>query len=103
MDFYSYFSDDSSQSAANKFEHVKKFIHWMHEKKLIIKDGIIYDNIYECIKKYICENVMWLLFALKFTHRVIEDRLINTLGNNIIKMDGINGSGNTYFKQKFKR
>ena len=44
MDFHSYFSYESAQNVATTCENMKKFIHWMCEKKLIINDGIINDT-----------------------------------------------------------
>ena len=67
MDFHSGCSDDSAHNAATTFEHIKKFIHCMYDDNLFIKDVIIYDNTYQCIKQYIRENAMWLLSVLAFT------------------------------------
>ena len=53
MDFHSNVSDVSAQSAATTFERIKKFIHWMYENSLFIKDGIIYDNTNGFSKQYI--------------------------------------------------
>ena len=99
MDFHSHFSDDSDNNVATKFEHIKKFIHWMNENNLFIKYSIIYDTKYEFSKQYICANTMWLLSVLEFTKIVILDRFINYPGHGRSKIDGINGSNNTYFKK----
>ena len=56
MDFHSHFSDEYSHNSATKFEHMKNFIHWMYEHNLFIKDVIIYDIKYGCIKQYRCAN-----------------------------------------------
>ena len=64
VDFHSHFSDDSDQNAATIFEHSKFVFHWMYGNKLFIKYGIMYDTIDEYRKKYICANVMWLLYVL---------------------------------------
>ena len=71
---------------------MKKLITWMYDNKLFIKDGIIYDTTDGCIKKYISENSMWLLYVLTFTYRVIIDIFISYPGQLIIKIYGINGS-----------
>ena len=60
MDFYSKFSDDSAHIAATTFEHIKNFMNCIYENNLFIKDGIIYDTTYGCIKQYRCENEMYL-------------------------------------------
>ena len=67
----------------------------MYENNVYIKDGIIYDTIYGCIKQYICENSMWLLSVLAFTYIVIIDRCINAPGNGRSKLYGINGYNQT--------
>ena len=66
MDFHSHFSDDSANNAAKIFEHTIKFIQWMYENNLFIKDGIIYDTTYGCSKQYRCENKMRILSVLEF-------------------------------------
>ena len=58
MVFYSYVPDESAHNAATTFEHNKKFIHWMYENKLFLKDVIKYYTKYGCIKHYRCENSM---------------------------------------------
>ena len=78
---------------------MKKLIHWIYDKNLFIKDGIIYDTTYGCSKQYMCANEMWLLSVLNFTYRVIIYILTNAPGNGISKIDGINGYDNTYFKK----
>ena len=99
MDFHSHFSDDSAQNAATTFEHMKRFIHWMHKNNLFIKDGIIYDTSDVCIKQYRCANTMWLLFILEFAHIVILYRCIHAPVHGRRKIDGINGSNTKYFKK----
>ena len=71
MDFHSHFLDGSTQNAATTFEHMNKFIHWMYYNNLFIKDGIIYDTTNGCSKQYRCENAIWLLSVLSFTHILI--------------------------------
>ena len=56
MDFHSHFSDDSAQNAATTYEHTNFFIKWMYKNNLFIKDVIIYDIKYGCIKQYRCAN-----------------------------------------------
>ena len=73
MDLHSQFSDDSSQSVATTFEHMKKFIHWMYENNLFINDGIISGTTDGCSKQYICGNKMLILSVLSFTYRVVID------------------------------
>ena len=65
---------------------MKKFIHWIYEENLFIKDGIIYDTTDICSKKYRCENAVWVLFVLAFTHRVIIHGYINAPGRGRIKI-----------------
>ena len=73
----------------------------MYDNNLFIKYGIIYDTKDGCSKKCRqCENLMWLLYALEFTYRVIIYRCMNDPGRGRSKIDGINGSGKTYLKQK---
>ena len=43
---------------------------------------------------------MWLLYALKFTYRVIIDRCIIDPGYGRIKIDVINVPKNTYLSEK---
>ena len=74
MDFHSHFLDDSANNTAKIFEHTIKFIQWMYENNLFIKDGIIYDTTYGCSKQYRCENATWLLYVFEFAYRVIIDR-----------------------------
>ena len=100
MNFHSHFSDDSAQNLANTFEHMKCFIYWMYENNLFTKDGIIYDTKDGRSKQYGCENSMWLSYILEFIYKVIIDRCINAPGHGITQIDGINGSKNTYLKQK---
>ena len=71
MYFHSHFSDDSAHNAATTFENMKKFIHWMNENNLFIKDVIIYDTTGGFRKQYRFENEIWLLSVLEFTYRVI--------------------------------
>ena len=71
MDLHLYFSDDSAQNADTRFQHMKKFIHWMYENDLFIKDVIIYDTTYGCSKQFICSNSTRMLSALVFIYRVI--------------------------------
>ena len=59
--FHSHFLDNSVQNTATTFDHMEKFIHWIYENNLFIKDGIIYDTTDGCNKQYRCENSMWLL------------------------------------------
>ena len=68
----------------------------MYENILLIKDGIIYDNIDGCRKQYIYANEIWLLSVLEFTYRVIIDRCINVPGHGKIKIYGINICNKTY-------
>ena len=75
---------------------MKKFIQWTHENNLFIKDGIVYDTTYGCVKQYICADTVWLLSVLEFTHRVIIDICINDPGNGRSKVYGIRGSDNKY-------
>ena len=75
------------------------FIHWMYYNNLSIYDGIIYDNIEVCIKKYRCANSMWLLSVLAFTYIVIIYRCVNYTGHGRSKIDVINGYVKTYLKQ----
>ena len=56
MVFHPHFSDYSSHNAATKFEHRNKFIHWIYDNKLFIKDGIIYDNEDGCSKQHRYKN-----------------------------------------------
>ena len=44
IDFHSKFQMTSAKNAATTFENMKKFIHWMNENNLFMKDGIIYDT-----------------------------------------------------------
>ena len=60
-----------------------------------MKYVIIHYNIDGCRKQYRFENIMWLLYVLKFAFRVIIDRCINAPGNRRIKIDRINGSEKT--------
>ena len=71
----------------------------MYENNLFIKDCIICDTSDGCRKQYRCKNVIWILSALEFTYIVIIYIFINSLGNGRSKIDGINGSENTYLKQ----
>ena len=75
---------------------MKFFIDWMYENNSFIKDGIIYVIKYVYSKKYRCVNGMWILSILSFIYMVILDICINDLGHNIIKIDVINGSDETY-------
>ena len=79
---------------------MKKFIQWMCENNLFIKDGIIYDTTYGCIKRCTYANEMWLFSVLEFTHRGIIYRCITDPGCGRSKIDGINGADKTYSKQK---
>ena len=72
----------------------------MYDNKFVIKDGIIYDTTYGCSKKYRCTNAMWILSVLEFTYIVIIDRCTNATDNGRSKVEGVNGSDKTYFKQK---
>ena len=64
MYFHSNVLDDSAQNAANKFEHMKKFINWMYENNLFIKYGMINYTTDGCIKQYRFANEMWLLSVI---------------------------------------
>ena len=66
IDFCSHLLDASDQNEATTFEHVKKFIHWMYDTNLFIKDVIIYATTDGCIKQYQCENSMGVLSVLSF-------------------------------------
>ena len=98
--FRSHFSDNSAQNFATTFDNMKKLIHWMYDNNLFVNYSIIYAITYRFIKKYICANSMWILSILVFTHRVIIDRYINSPGRDRIKIDCINGSDKTCFKNK---
>ena len=71
----------------------------MYENNLFIKDSVIFDTEYECIKKYRCKNETWIFYVLEFTYIVIIDRFINGAGHGIRKIDGINRSDNTCKKK----
>ena len=72
----------------------------MRTRIFFIKDGIIYDTIYGCSKKYQFENSMWILSALVFTYRVIIYICIYAPDLGRRKIDDINGSDKIYLKQK---
>ena len=72
----------------------------MYADNFFINDGIIYENTYGCSKQYICENVFWTLLVSGFTYRVVIDRFINVTGQGRSKIDGINGSDQSYSRQK---
>ena len=72
----------------------------MYDNIVFIKDGIIYDTIYQCSKQYICANIMWILSLLEFTYRVIIYILINYPGHERRKIYGINGYEKSYLRQK---
>ena len=57
---------------------MKKFIHWMYEKLLFIKDGMDVENNTYVKKK-------WLLSLLEFTYIVTIDRCIDSPGHRRIK------------------
>ena len=50
MDFNSHFSNDYDHNETTTFEHMKKFILWMYNRILFIKDIIIYDTTDGCSK-----------------------------------------------------
>ena len=62
--------------------------------------GIIYDNIYECIRQSRCSNSLWILSLLSFTYIVLIYRCSDSPENGSIKIDGINESDKSYLKQK---
>ena len=72
----------------------------MYENKLFTNYGIKYDTTYGCIKQYRCENLMWLLSILEFTHIVIIDRINNSAVHGRINIYGINGSKHYILKTK---
>ena len=74
-----------------------EIIHRIYLNNFFIKDGILYDTTDGCSKQYRCANVMWILFVLEFSYKVIIYRCINAPGNGINKIYVINRSYNTFF------
>ena len=96
IDFHPHYSDDSAHNSDTSFDHIKKFLHWMYDNKLFIKDGIIYDTTDGCSKQYRCENSMWLLSVLTFTHRLLMGSCINYPGHGKRKLDSIDLANNIF-------
>ena len=51
-------------------------------------------------KKFRCADITWILYVLKFTHRVIIDICINAPGHGRSKIVTINVSEKTYLELK---
>ena len=100
MDFHSHFSDNFAQNSATAFENMKVFIYWIYENNMFMEDGIIYDHTNGCSKQYRYKNPMCLFSVLKFTYRVIIDICIENTGHRGRKIDSVNGSDNSYLRQK---
>ena len=67
MYFHSHFPDDAANNSGAIFDHMEKFIHWISNDILFIKDGKIYYTIDGCSKQYRCENSICLFSVLEFT------------------------------------
>ena len=89
--FHSFLSDDIKQDTATTTAHIKHYISFLKEKKIMTTSLItIWENTDCCDEQYVCASALYLISVMLQCYSIIIDRVIIAPGHGKEVVDGIN-------------